>query len=301
MRKGAGSIRFWGQGFTHAIELLLAVAQSSQAGRIEEDGHTRLTSLTPAPIRGLQVISYAYPPGGPSLGEALRGDTASITSRQRPVPMPFPALPVKQDRAIQLTRQLGVYSPGWYPAADCGASHALALLLATHGFNNPVNTIDPTGHRTTECGQNGSECGDTGPSETYGVDDGNNNVMIGNGKDTTGSNNESTNDIKFNSEDGPNVGEFIGGGLLIVAGVITIGMGILVIDTSLTVIATEVIAAPETGGITGIAALIHGPLGLSWGLIILGVGGYGCYRGGKYMWESGVMQSTYERVTKPTK
>ena len=60
--------------------------------------------------------------------------------------MPFPALPVKQDRAIQLTRQLGVYSPGWYPAADCAASRALALLLATHGFNNPVNTVDPSGH-----------------------------------------------------------------------------------------------------------------------------------------------------------
>jgi hypothetical protein len=159
MRKGAGSIRFWGQGFTHAIELLLAVAQSSQAGRIEEDGHTRLTSLTPAPIRGLQVISYAYPPGGPSLGEALRGDTASITSRQRPVPMPFPALPVKQDRAIQLTRQLGVYPPGLYPAADCGASHALALLFATHGYNNPVKYNDPTGHQSsTGCNNNSIEC-----------------------------------------------------------------------------------------------------------------------------------------------
>jgi hypothetical protein len=66
--------------------------------------------------------------------------------------MPFPALPGRQDRAIQLTRQLGVYPPGWSlcaprrPAAYCAASRALALLLATHGYNNPVNSIDPTGH-----------------------------------------------------------------------------------------------------------------------------------------------------------
>jgi hypothetical protein len=61
--------------------------------------------------------------------------------------MPFPALPVKHDRAIQLTRQLGVYPPGWYPAADCAVSRALALLLATHGYNNPVKYTDPSGHK----------------------------------------------------------------------------------------------------------------------------------------------------------
>ena len=72
--------------------------------------------------------------------------------------MPFPALPGKQDRAIQLTRRLGVYPPGWYPAADCAASRALALLFAPHGYNNPVKYTDPTGHIVCDEMKKDNEC-----------------------------------------------------------------------------------------------------------------------------------------------
>jgi hypothetical protein len=95
----------------------LPKAQSSQAGRIEEDGHTRETSLI------FWIISYAYSTGPNALPGA-----PSETRSGNPTHPPTGSI------------------PGWYPAADCGASHALALLLATHAYNNPVKYTDPSGH-----------------------------------------------------------------------------------------------------------------------------------------------------------
>ena len=90
-------------------------AQSSQAGGIERDSHTR---------------ERAWPNKWPS------------HTHTRPVPTPCPALLHGWSFGRSCSPAAKEYKPGRGPAADVHS----ALLFAPHGLNNPVKYIDPTGH-----------------------------------------------------------------------------------------------------------------------------------------------------------
>ena len=92
-------------------------AQSSQAGGIERDGHTR---------------ERAWPNKWPS------------HTHTRPVPTPCPALLHGWSFGRSCSPAAKEYKPGRGPAADVHS----ALLFAPHGLNNPVKYIDPSGHYT---------------------------------------------------------------------------------------------------------------------------------------------------------
>ena len=91
-------------------------AQSSQAGGIERDSHTR---------------ERAWPNKWPS------------HTHTRPVPTPCPALLHGWSFGRSCSPAAKEYKPGRGPAADVHS----ALLFAPHGLNNPSRYTDPSGHR----------------------------------------------------------------------------------------------------------------------------------------------------------
>jgi hypothetical protein len=83
----------------------------------------------------------------------------SSHKNSRPVPTPFPAFP-EVEWALPLARRREFYARTMPGGRRCSVPHT-ALFIAPHTSNNPVNSIDPTGHRPTdpECGNQEEDCG----------------------------------------------------------------------------------------------------------------------------------------------
>jgi RHS repeat-associated protein len=92
---------------------------------------------------------------------------------------------------------------------------------------------------------------------------------------------------------GPNFGQWFAGGLVIIAGVATMAMGGIVIGSALGEIAAAQAVAAPTFGLSEVLAVVHAPAQLAIGGLIFAAGAGMTYFGGKTMWQSGVLQSSF--------
>lgn len=93
-----------------------------------------------------------------------------------------------------------------------------------------------------------------------------------------------------------NLGKWYAGMLAAIAGELTMAIGVAVVGSALGEIAAAQVAAVPTFGLSEVLALIHAPVVLAIGGLIFAGGAGLTYFGGKTMWESGVLQDSYQQV-----
>ena len=100
----------------------------------------------------------------------------------------------------------------------------------------------------------------------------------------------------------PNWGEWFAGNLELLAGELTMVVGGLTLATLLTgEHAAGVVAAPATFGLSEAMAIIHTPAVIALGGSITAVGAGFAWDGLKHMWDSGVLQWGYSKLSAPLK
>ncbi len=100
---------------------------------------------------------------------------------------------------------------------------------------------------------------------------------------------------------GPNWGKWIVGGLGLIASGLAMLLGGLTIASALGEVAVDTAAAPATFGLSEVMAVIHAPAVFALGVLIFSAGAGGAYESGKLMWDSGVLQWAYNKLSAPFK